>query len=107
MNQPQPVDPTTTLARLQPAEAVALGPARRPPDLPSNLDALALLKALRRRLALALCLGLVLARTSGSPVWYLVPQSKYTANASLHIATKPPRIMYEPNESTTDYRTYQ
>src|SRR4051794_37986942 len=98
MNQPKPVDPAATLARLPSAEVVALGPPRRPPGLMPNLDALALLKALRRRWALALVLGLVLAGTSGPVVWYLVPPAKYMVRASLHIAMNPQRIMYEPNE---------
>lgn len=79
----------------------------RAPSPSLNPDALTLLKALRRRWRLAIGLGLLLAVAAGPVVWFIVPRAKYTATATLQIATKPKRIMFEPQESLADYRTYQ
>jgi capsular exopolysaccharide synthesis family protein len=79
----------------------------RPPGLSSAPDALSLYVALRRRLGLALGMGLGLALVVGAATWYLVPRAKYTARASLQVSTNPKRIIFEPGDSRTDYRTYQ
>jgi polysaccharide biosynthesis transport protein len=79
----------------------------RPAVLSATPDAGSLLKALQRRWAMALGLGLLAAAAIGSAAWFVVPRAKYTAIASLQIATKPKRIMFDPKESQADYRTYQ
>jgi succinoglycan biosynthesis transport protein ExoP len=79
----------------------------RPAVLTATPGALCLLKALKRRWAPALGLGLLLAAVAGGAAYVLVPGAKYTASASLHVATKPKRIIFEPQERETDFRTYQ
>ncbi|MEO6807850.1 MAG: polysaccharide biosynthesis tyrosine autokinase [Isosphaeraceae bacterium] len=104
MSQPLPTDPGGLPSRPHP---VVHDVRLRAPGLSANPDALALLKALRRRWRLAIGLGLLLAIVAGPTVWLIVPRAKYTAMATLQIATKPKRIMFEPQESLADYRTYQ
>ena len=79
----------------------------RPASLSGAPDALALLKALRRRWVLALASGLLLAAVAGPAAWYVVPRDKYTAVATLQVATKPKRIIFEPQDGATDFGTYQ
>jgi capsular exopolysaccharide synthesis family protein len=79
----------------------------RPTALNATPDALSLLKALRRRWILAFGLGLVLAAMAGPVVWMLVPRSKYTATATIRMATHPKRIIFEPKESLADFSTFQ
>ncbi len=50
------------------------------------------------------CLAACLA---ASAAYVLVPRAKYTATATLHVSTKPKRIMFDPQERETDFRTYQ
>ena len=81
--------------------------AARPTALSAGPDAVGLLKALRRRLGLALGLGFLAAIVLGGTGYALIPRAKYTATASLHVATRPKRIIFDPQEGGTDYRTYQ
>ena len=89
------------------SEVILRGMPTRPASLSGTPDALALLKALRRRWGLALVLGLLLAAVAGPAAWYVVPRDKYTAVATLQVATKPKRIIFEPRDGTTDFSTYQ
>lgn len=106
MTQLNPTNPASMPMRLQP-DGVVHRISPRPPGLTSTPDALALLKALRRRWVLALGMGLLLAGIAGGVVWYLVPQAKYTASATLQVFTNPKRIMFDPRENAADYHTYQ
>lgn len=91
----------------QPRPLVAAGTPSRHPAMTATPDAATLLKALSRRWVLALVLGLVAAGTVGPLAWFLVPPSKYTARASLHVAAAPRRIMFEPRDNSADPSTYQ
>ena len=81
--------------------------SRRPLTLSAAPDALGLFKALRRRWVPAIGLGLLLAAVIGPATWRLVPKAKYTAKGSMQVATRPKRIMFEPNEGMSEFRTYQ
>jgi capsular exopolysaccharide synthesis family protein len=68
-----------------------------------------LLRALRRRSALALGVALLLAGVAGPAAWLLVPMS-YRAQARLQIATLPPKVLFqtvETQNSGGDYKRYQ
>src|SRR4051794_6967889 len=77
------------------------------PGLTGPPDAAAILKGLRRRWALGLTLGLLLAATVGSAVWLLLPREKYKASTTLHVSLKPRRVMFEPRDSQSTPETYQ
>jgi capsular exopolysaccharide synthesis family protein len=66
-----------------------------------------LLKALRRRWAPAVGLGLVLALIVGSAAWFLLPKAKYTSSSTLYVSLQPKRIMFDPRDSTSDPNTFQ
>ena len=65
-----------------------------PPALSAAPTALALLKALRRRLVPALTLGLTLAATAAAAAWFLQPPPKITARTQLHVALARPSILF-------------
>ena len=79
----------------------------RPPALSAAPDVLGLLKALRRRWRMGFGLGLSLAAVAWAAAWYLIPQAKYTARATLHVSANTKYIIFDPKERLTDYRTYQ
>ncbi|MBV8554580.1 MAG: hypothetical protein JO116_03380, partial [Planctomycetaceae bacterium] len=79
----------------------------RPPALSAAPDALGLLKALRRRWRMGFGLGLSLAAVVWAAAWYLIPQAKYTARATLRVSANPKYIIFDPKERLADYRTYQ
>ena len=53
-----------------------------------------LLKALRRHLALAVTIGLILAAAVGFATWFLMPPPKITARMQLHVDPLPPKILF-------------
>src|SRR5260370_41055868 len=107
MSQSNRINPAAVPARRESIEEAASIVLARPSVLSSTPDILAVFKARRRSWVLALGLGLLAAGVIGGGAWFLVPRAKYTAVAALQIATRPKRIMFDPRESQTDYRTYQ
>ena len=109
MNHHGPHERTALLPapRVAPGLDLSAKAAGRPPALSANPDASGLLKALRRRLGLALSIGLLSAGIAGCAAYLLMPRAKYTAVATLHVSTNPKRIIFDPQERATDYRTYQ
>jgi polysaccharide biosynthesis transport protein len=107
MSEFQPMDHGPLQGPLPPSLPVPMVASARPPGLSSAPDVLSLFAALRRRLGLALGLSLSLGLLVGMTTIYLVPRAKYTARASLMVSTNPKRIIFEPSDNRTDYRTYQ
>jgi len=106
------IDPNPKLpagARLQHEVAVVptILASARPPALSAAPDAMGLLMALRRRWRIGVGLGILSAVAAGVSTWYIVPKSKYTARATLHVSSNPKYIIFDPKERLTDYRTYQ
>jgi capsular exopolysaccharide synthesis family protein len=66
-----------------------------------------MLMALRRRWVLAVALGLVIATAAGAATYMLVPGAKFTATATLYVASKTTRIAFATDEDRTDARTFQ
>jgi capsular exopolysaccharide synthesis family protein len=69
-------------------------PLFAPVGLTATPNALGLLKALRRRLPLALTVGLLVAAAAGAAVWFLLPPPKITARTQLHVAVAAPQILF-------------
>src|SRR4051812_40000574 len=87
-------------------------PWARPADLPlgasSGASLLSLLRALKRRLPLALGLAIVAASTFGTAAWFLVPQAKFKAKSILRVSSQQPQMVYKvDNQSGEDYKRYQ
>jgi capsular exopolysaccharide synthesis family protein len=79
--------------------------APAPPASPTGL-----LRALRRRSALALGVALLAAGIAGPAAWYMVPTS-YKAQARLHVAAQPPKVLFTTAETqylgSEDYKRFQ
>jgi capsular exopolysaccharide synthesis family protein len=85
------------------ARASAAAPAALSPPL----NALALLKALKRRWLVAALLGVLAAAAVGAAVWFFLPPAKYTASARLEMKSKPEGLVYDHPEAKTDFATFQ
>src|SRR5579864_6309754 len=99
-----------TLVPVAPRGSAQLLPAPRrdqAPALSTMPDALSLLKALYRRLALALTLGLLAGGIAGAATWFAVPASNYSAQALLNVASLQPKIIFNTSENRTDFNIYQ
>jgi capsular exopolysaccharide synthesis family protein len=70
-------------------------------------DAVALLKALRRRWGLAFGLGLLLAAGAAAAAWYAMPSAKYLGYVRVHVAAKPPEVVFPSAESLADFSLFQ
>jgi polysaccharide biosynthesis transport protein len=79
----------------------------RPPGLSSAPDALGLLKALRRRWALAIFGGLFCAGLAGMGAFFFFPATKYKAQSMVYVSSHRPKEIFETRETLTDYKTYQ
>jgi capsular exopolysaccharide synthesis family protein len=100
--------PTDTLPR---RSRVAESDERRTPAMvraqAGGPDAVALTRALRRRWALALALGLAAAVLVGPATWFFIPGAKYTAEGTLIIQRNPPVIANPFRADSSDPRAYQ
>src|SRR3954447_8086354 len=74
----------------------------------SNTSPLSLLRALKRRLPLALGLAIVAAGIFGTASWFLVPQAKFKAKSLLRVSAQQPQMVFKvDNQSGEDYKRYQ
>src|SRR5579859_6500363 len=87
-----------------PAATLAPAPAARKSNPAPN--ALALLKALRRRWLLATTCGLLAAALAGAATWFGMPV-KYTASTLLHVASHEPRILGGDAQGYGEFAVYQ
>ncbi len=70
------------------------------------IDQKALLASLRRRWFPALCLGLVAALVAAGVAWFIVPLP-YTSFAELRILAAPATLIFESQESRTQFEVYK
>ncbi|WP_152054005.1 polysaccharide biosynthesis tyrosine autokinase [Tautonia marina] len=107
---PSPLGPGVPPVARAGAHAVQRAP-QLPPSLTGPPDPLGLLRALHRRLGIALTLGILVAAVVGATAWFVVPRSKYTAEALLHVRAMPYRILFKTVETTDlgrdEYDRYQ
>jgi capsular exopolysaccharide synthesis family protein len=73
---------------------------------------LGLLRALKRRLTLALGAGVLAALVFGIAAYFLVPQAKFKAQAVLHVKAQPPQVMFRTVDTQNmnggdEYNRYQ
>lgn len=73
----------------------------------AQLDLPALLRALRRRWVTALFGGLFCAAVAAAVAWLVVPRSRYTTRALLHVSSVAPSIIFKTSEQRADFATYQ
>jgi succinoglycan biosynthesis transport protein ExoP len=128
MNSQKPTirdaDPREQTAHALPAQASSnivmqprrvTHPARHASITPTVLsnapDPAGLLRALHRRLPLALGLGLGTALLAGSVAWFLVPPAKFSAKAILQVNPQSPALLFNLMDNPTrygdDYKRFQ
>lgn len=79
-----------------------------PPTVPASApNAIAFLKALRRRWLLAFTLGILVGGAAAAGVWVFLPPGKHTAYAKLLMPKKPDAVLYEHLEATSDFASFQ
>ena len=109
LSSPVPV-PGTILEPLSGSGVAApwTRPAGLPAGMPSSASPLSLLRALKRRLPLALGLAILASGLIGSAAWFLVPQAKFKAKSVLRVNSSQPQMVYKvENQSGEDYKRYQ
>lgn len=117
------IHPTGELARTESTRAVEVGTAsaeeggmvRVAPTgeagskFGSSSSTIALLRALRRRLRLAVGVAIAAAGVCGPAAWFFVPHAKFRAQALLQVASLPPQVLFKTVETVggENYRRYQ
>ena len=79
------------------------------PSSPPTMSPMSILRALRRRSALALGVAILMTGTCGPAAWFLVPPAKFKARARLQVIASPPRVLFQTGdaEGGGDYMRYQ
>ncbi len=71
------------------------------------VNAVGILKALRRRWLVAVLLGLLAAGPIFAAVWYFLPPPPYCAAAKFLIPSKPDSTLYEHPEAKTEFEAFE
>ena len=91
-----------------PAASTGLGGMARPAaPAASSFDILSLLRALRRRWALAILTGGILAGVVFGLAWFIVPSAKYTTTALLQVKQFLPVVIFPTHEREPEFRIFQ
>jgi succinoglycan biosynthesis transport protein ExoP len=98
---PQPIAGPAPLVP-RPMASYPYAVVHAPQTLTSALSAMSLLKALHRRLGIALTVGLVFAGIVGTATWSLMPPPKITARMQLHVDPLPPKILFGADNQNHD-----
>jgi capsular exopolysaccharide synthesis family protein len=77
-----------------------------PPALSADSTGGAVFQAVKRRWLRAVLAGALAAALAAAAVWYLMP-ADYTAQALLHVASRPPRSFFAAHENSDDFANYQ
>jgi capsular exopolysaccharide synthesis family protein len=78
------------------------------PSTSASLDPVAILRALKRRWVLASFLGLLSGALAAGATYAIIPSAKYTATASLHVSSIPPRFFFHlVSEDPREFGTYR
>jgi succinoglycan biosynthesis transport protein ExoP len=86
----------------------SIRPAALPPSPATAISPLTLLRALKRRLALALGLGVLAVAIAGPASWFFLPAAKFRAQARLQVSSRQPQIVFEMDrQGADDYKRYQ
>ncbi len=104
MNMDNPMMSSAHAASIVPNPGVSVAPAARKNN--DSLNAVALLKALRRRWLLALVCGLLTSALGAAGVWFGIP-FKYTVSAILHVSAREPRILGGETTGHGEFDVYQ
>ena len=115
-NLARPIPELETIAPASaPSNSARVVPGLRPgmtrsaPAAP--ISPTSVLRALRRRSALALGVAILLASIAGPASWFLVPPAKYRAQARMQVVAQPPKVLFRTVETESlsgeEYKRYQ
>ncbi len=102
---PDPGSPTPKPIAATSAAALRVTRAPVASALSTKPDALGLLRAFKRRWALALGLGILAAAVAGAGAWYLVPPPKYSAESLISVEPVQPTLIVPTREYRADPET--
>ncbi len=71
------------------------------------INALAILKAVRRRWLAATLLGVLAAGAAGAAVWFLLPPPQYCASVKFLIPSKPEGALFEHPEAKAEFSSFE
>jgi polysaccharide biosynthesis transport protein len=107
-------EPGMGIAGATPTHSPRIVPLPRTATLSSSsaptMSPMSILRALRRRSALALGVAILVTGAAGPAAWFLVPPAKFTASARLQVIAQPPALLFHTVETDGgggDYRRYQ
>ncbi len=112
----RPISATGTVVDILAGNGVRALPSLRPvvmtPPVGGSPSPMGLLRALKRRAALALGLAILVSSASATAAWFLLPPPKYKATARLHVASHHQTVAFKTSDFQQDtaeqtYRRYQ
>src|SRR5208337_4981452 len=101
-----PIATTATVVDTIGSDGTGMVPSAYPvvvhPQPASSPSPMGLLRALKRRLALALGLAILVSGVSSLAAWFLLPPPKYQAQAKVLVRAATPQIMWKTIDAETD-----
>ena len=74
------------------------------PNSPSTMSPMSILRALRRRSAVASGVAIVMTAICGTAAWFLVPPAKFKARARLQVIASPPKVLFQTVDARRRWR---
>jgi len=108
-----PIGTTPTVVDTTRGDGIGMVPSAYPvvisPQPTSNASPMGLLRALKRRLALALGLAFLVSSVCSMSAWFLLPPPKYQAQAQVLVRTTTPQIMFKTVDAEVErgFEEYQ
>jgi len=101
-----PIATTATVVDTIGSDGTGMVPSAYPvvvhPQPTSSPSPMGLLKALKRRLALALGLAILVSGVSSLAAWFLLPPPNYQAQAKVLVRTATPQVMFKTVDAEAD-----
>jgi len=101
-----PISTTATVVDTIAGNVAGMVPSAYPvvvnPQTTSSPSPMGLLRALKRRLALALGLAILLSGVCSTAAWFLLPPPKYQAQAQVLVRTSTPQIMFKTIDAESE-----
>jgi len=101
-----PISTTATVVDTIAGNVAGMVPSAYPvvvnPQTTSSPSPMGLLRALKRRLALALGLAILVSGVCSTAAWFLLPPPKYQAQAQVLVRTSTPQIMFKTIDAESE-----
>ncbi len=101
-----PISTTATVVDIIGGDGTGMVPSAYPvgvhPNPNANASPMGLLRALKRRLGLALGLAILVSGVGSLAAWFLLPPPKYQAQAKVRVRTAIPQILWKTVDAEAD-----